>query len=131
VTAMEMPVPTVIRLEGHRPSAKSVSTGSACSDQIISRPLGYRVKALTLVAPGSLYKTTQNTDSVYIDIEDINFSTGGTPQPNGGPFELPAGTALTLEEIDPGWIHYGSPTANQTLLVTYGGPTVGTKVAQG
>jgi hypothetical protein len=117
------PSPATTLLEGHRPSCKAVTTGAAGTDNILSRPLGYRVKALTVIAPGSLYNSGANSDSVYLDLEEINLQAGVTPGAIAGPHEIPPGTALTIEEIDPGWIHFGSPTANQRLMVSYGGPT--------
>jgi len=124
------PSPMLSPLEGHRPGIRTINTGPAGSDNIVSRPLGYRVKAVTFVAPGSLYKSGAgaNTDSVYIDVEEINVQSGATPTALSGPHELPAGTALTIEEVDPGWIHYSSPTANQRLMVSYGGPSTSVNI---
>ena len=117
------PDPNYIALEGAKPSLKPVSTSAAGSDNVFCRPLGYRVKALTLVTPDSTYATGANTDSVYIDLEDMNIQPGVTPNSFAGPIEIPPGKAWTFEEVDPGWFHFGSPTANQRLFVTYGGPT--------
>jgi len=114
-----VPAPTCIPLEGVRPTLRPISTGAAQNDNVISRPLGYRAKALTMVAPDSTYACGTNTDSVYIDTEEVSFS---STSPYGAQ-ELPPGKALTIEECDPGWIHFGSPTKNQLVFVSYGGPS--------
>ena len=113
----------VVNLAPFRPGARTVSTGPIANADIpLCRPLGYQCKAVTLATPDSNYASGANTDSVYIDIEDVAIN--GTPGLNGPP-ELPPGTYVTIEECDPGWIHISSPTANQRVFVTYGGPTGG------
>ena len=113
------PRPETVLLEGAKPALKFVLTQTAGSDNIFCQPMGYRVKALTLVAPDSTYVSGGNSDSVYVDLEDINFS-AASPY---GAIEIPPGKAWTFEEVDPGWFHFGSPTANQRLFVTWGGPS--------
>ena len=122
-TRMKTADPSTIQLEGARPGLKWVSTQGAGSDNILSRPLGYRVKALTVVAPDSSYATGANSDSVYVDLEEVSFPAAATPTGLNGPVEIPPGKSWTFEEVDPGWYHFGSPTANQRLIVSYGGPS--------
>ena len=115
------PRPPIVNPKGAKPSLRTVYTGPAGSDNVICQFLGYEVRALTLVTPGSSSNMVggANTDSVYLDLEDINVQAGA--EPATGPFELPPGTALTIENVDPGWIHFSSPTANQKLSISYGG----------
>jgi len=113
------PDPNYMALEGVRPTLRPMSTSQAASDNTICRPLGYRVKAVTFVTPDTSYACGANTDSVYLDNEDMSFS-GVSPY---GAQEIPPGKALTIEEVDPGWFHFGSPTANQKLFVSFGGPS--------
>jgi hypothetical protein len=123
------PDPPVIQLGGYRPGLRTVSLATAGVDYPLSRPLGYAVRSLTLIAPGglnaaggNLFATGINTDSVYIDTEETNVQAGTTPNALGGTAELPPGTMLTLEEVDPGWYHVASPTAAQRLFCFWGGP---------
>lgn len=115
--------PDVTPLEPFRPAARGIVL-QANTDTPISRPLGYRCKAVTIQNPGSTYKTTPNTDSIYLDIEDINLPGTGTPAANLAPgTEIPPNGSLTIEEVDPGWIHIASPTAGTRALITWGGPS--------
>ena len=123
VSRQREPEPPIKNLGGARPGVYTLQLAVAAQDYAVWRPLGYPVRALTFITPGNSFNSGANSDSVYLDTEDISgIVAGSTPSSTSGMIELPPGVMLTIEETDPGWYHATSPTAGQRLFVIFGGP---------